>query len=161
MTTTSAAIGAAVAAEALAWINTPTVWNQSTKGRGTDCKGLLAGVARELELEEASSIYALEVSYREGRPVPVTRLKQGLRELFDVHPAGEPLRDGTVLLLKVGKPLRAQHLAIVVEGGTRAVHADGWTSKKVKSRDLALLLRACPLDSAFTWRARETVQSGD
>jgi cell wall-associated NlpC family hydrolase len=42
-------VGELVAAEALTWIGTPFVWGQSVKERGCDCKGLIAGVARELE----------------------------------------------------------------------------------------------------------------
>lgn len=142
------AIGAAVAAEALSWVDTPARWNQSQKGQGCDCKGLVQGVARELERPEAASFYGLFVHYRGDRQVPDALLRQGLGELFDRVEG--PLQDGDILLLKLRG--RAQHLAIVTGGGTRAVHADAWTSGRVRERRLEALLGKCPLHSAYRWR---------
>lgn len=149
-------IGAQVAAEALAWVDTPVRWNQSQKGVGCDCKGLVQGVARELGRPEAQSFHGLFVAYRRDRPVPVKLLKQGLAELLDrVECRPEDYlshaRDGDVLLIEVGG--RPQHLAIVAEGATRAVHADGWGAERVKSRNLEALLRARKLNSAWRWRS--------
>lgn len=142
--------GELIALEARQWINTPVIWGQTQKGRGCDCKGLVAGVFRELGRPEAESIYGLDCSYRPDRPVPTRLLKQGLEELFAKQPRGAVLEDGMILLLRVRG--RAQHLAIVTDGGTRAVHADGWGSKRVRDRRLEALLSMFPLDAAFAVR---------
>lgn len=106
----------AVADEALSWIGTPFRWQQSTKGEGADCKGLVAGVARELGRPEAESLEAqMAGEYRTGH-VPTRALRQGLARLFDKVVDMQP---GDILLLKVhDKP---QHLGIYVGGG-RMVH---------------------------------------
>lgn len=141
-------IGAAIAAEALTWLGTPARWNQSQKGLGCDCKGLVQGVARELGRPEAASFYGLFVHYRGDRPVPVTLLRQGLAELFDRVDGA--LQDGDILLLKMrGK---AQHLAIVTGGGAKAVHADAANGGRVRERRLEALLKVCPMASAWRWR---------
>jgi cell wall-associated NlpC family hydrolase len=140
--------GAAIAAEALTWVDTPARWNQSQKGHGCDCKGLVQGVAREVGRPEAQSFYGLFIHYRGDRPVPVALLRQGLAELFDK--VDGTLEDGDILLLRMrGK---AQHLAIVTGGGARAVHADAWGSGRVRERRLGALLQVCPLHSAWRWR---------
>jgi cell wall-associated NlpC family hydrolase len=144
--------GARVAEEARQWVETPFVWGQATKGRGCDCKGLVAGVARELELPEAESVYALWSTHRPDRPVPNDLLKEGLASLFDPVDVrgGELLEDGMVLLLQL--PNGSGHLAIVTENGTRAVHAQIEPNDKVKETSLRAMLKVCRLMSAWRWR---------
>jgi cell wall-associated NlpC family hydrolase len=140
------AIEQEIAAEAVAWIDTPFVWGQSQKGRGCDCKGLLAGVMRELGRPEAESIYATFGGYRVDRPVPSALLVEGMAALFDQVDEVAP---GRLLLLKFGG--HAGHLAIVTSEG-RAVHAFPGRSEKVCERDLAVLFHRYPLHSV--WRVR-------
>lgn len=145
------AFGSLVALEAKAHCGTPFRWQSSVKGVGCDCKGLVASVARELGRPEADSLYAISADYRIDRGVPTARLREGLAALFDrVDLAADALRDGDVLLLRLNGA--AQHLAIVTEGGARAVHAQIAPSDKVKETNLELLLKACPLHSAWRWR---------
>jgi len=97
-------IGARVAALAEEWIDVPFHW-QGTVRAGCDCKGLVAGIARELGRPEADSVEALAGDY--ATKVDVERLKAGLARLFDRVTERHP---GDVLLLRMGGA--AQHLAI-------------------------------------------------
>lgn len=137
------------AAEAREWIGTPFAWQQSVKGVGCDCKGLIRGVARELGLEEAECFYAQFSSYRPDRPVPSALLVEGMSKVFD---RADEKTIGDVLLLKVhGK---AAHLAIVT-GEDMAVHAHGaGQSERVKETRLAVLTRMFPVHSIWRWRCR-------
>jgi len=96
--------GEQVAALAEEWIDVPFKW-QGTVRKGCDCKGLIVGIARELNRPEAESLEALRGDY--GGVVPVHDLKAGLARLFDKADERQP---GDVLLLKMGG--LAQHLAI-------------------------------------------------
>lgn len=97
-------IGQRVAAQAEQWIGVPFHWQGRVRA-GCDCKGLLAGVARELGRPEADSLEALAGDY--GGKVDSARLKAGLARLFDRVPERQP---GAILLVRLaGKP---QHLAI-------------------------------------------------
>jgi cell wall-associated NlpC family hydrolase len=150
----------AVAAEALEWLGTPFKWGQSVKGEGCDCKGLIAGVARELGRTEGDSFYGLLRTYRVDRPVPAKTLLEGFEQLFDrVFLAGAPsqsnlalaeLAPGRLLLLNYGG--RPAHMAIYV-GNDRAVHAYPSVRSKVIERDLAVLFHRHPLHSIWRWRA--------
>lgn len=97
-----------IVAEARSWIGTPHVWQASAKGVGCDCKGLVWGVARELDLPEAASVHARICDY--GRAVPVDKLLAGLAETMDRRMKPEP---GDVLLLRIGQ--KPQHLAILTD----------------------------------------------
>lgn len=136
----------AIAAEALAWVDTPFVWGQSQKSVGCDCKGLVAGVFRELALPEADSFYAAFANYRADRPVPSSLLIEGFESLFD---RVQDMRPDDILLLNYsGKP---GHMAIYVGDG-RAVHAYHGHCGRVRERDLAVLFQKFPLHSI--WRCR-------
>src|SRR5687768_13422801 len=106
--------GELVATEAREWIGTPFAWQQSAKGKGCDCKGLLWGVARELGFPEAESLYAKVANYSPTRPVPSALLKEGFAAIFDPVASIEDARPGDILLLRttIGGP--AGHIAIVV-----------------------------------------------
>jgi cell wall-associated NlpC family hydrolase len=141
-------LGDSIAAEALQWVETPFKWGQAVKGEGCDCKGLIQGVARELDRPEADSFYATFSEYRVDRPVPSALLLEGFGKLFD---RAVKIMPGDVLLLKHGgKP---GHMAIAVDGD-RAVHAIPGTSARVRSRDLSVLLHKFPLHSV--WRFPRT-----
>lgn len=122
------------------WIGTPFTWGQSVKGRGCDCKGLVAGVARDCGRSEGNSIEALAQDYGEGRFKP-ERLKSGLRRLFDEVHAIEP---GDILLLVIGGA--PQHLALAVGNG-RIVHCYPSVGKVVK-----VPLGRRPVDSIWRWK---------
>lgn len=139
---------AEVVAEARAWIGTPVQWQQAVKGRGCDCRGLVAGVARALGLPEGEALPARVMDY--GRAVPVYRLNAGLVATFDRVPEMAP---GDVLLLRMGGT--AQHLGVFT--GPGVVHAYGRGQRHVLHRvietPLASALRAWPLDSIWRWRS--------
>lgn len=92
------------AAHAETWIDVPFRWQGCVRA-GCDCKGLLTGVAAELDFPEAQSLEALAGDY--GHVVPVARLRTGLARIFD---RVEDRLRGDVLLVKTGG--LAQHLAI-------------------------------------------------
>ncbi len=133
--------GADVVAEALTWLRTPFAWQASLKGVGADCKGLVWGVARELGLPEAASLYAGMSDY--GARVPIERLKAGLAATLTRVPSPAL---GDVLLMKVAG--RAQHLAIFAGGDV--VHTYSTGPRQVIATPSAVALRAWPLDSV--WR---------
>ena len=140
--------GELVAAEAREWIKTPFAWQQSQKGRGCDCKGLLWGVARELGFPEAESLYAKVADYSPDRPVPSALLKEGMAAIFD--PVGD-MRPGDVLLLRVTRRGPVGHIAIVSSDDS-AIHAQIGSKDWVKETKLRALLAVCPLVSIWRWR---------
>lgn len=138
--------GELVAAEAREWLGTPFRWQQSAKGKGCDCKGLLWGVARELGFPEAESLYAKVADYSPKRPVPSALLKEGFAAIFDQV---EEMQIGDVLLLQIaGKPA---HIAII-SGEGKAIHAQLGSKDWVKETSLRALLKKFPLDSVWRWR---------
>lgn len=138
--------GDEIVACARRWIGTPFAWGQSVRGAGCDCKGLVAGVARELGLPGADSFEAGFAGYAAHGRVPVDELKAGLEKLFD--PA-EHLLEGDVLLLRVAK--RAQHLAIYA-GGNRMIHTYSKGPERVIEVPMgSVWMRA--IDSVWRWRA--------
>lgn len=114
MTTTD--IGALIAATAEQWIGTPFHWQAQVQGVGCDCKGLVAGVARDCGRAEADELEALAADY--GPVVDIFRLRAGLNRLFD---RAATVRAGDVLLVRIGgKP---QHLAIAAPTRARPSRA--------------------------------------
>lgn len=137
-------LGDRVAAEARTWIGTPFHWQASLEGSGCDCKGLLWGIARELNRPEAASIYANMADY--GPRFDGKLLKEGIAALFNPAVGMKP---GDVLLCKWnGQP---GHIAIYV-GNERAVSAVPGAG--VKERPLRALFHKFPLDSVWRWRRR-------
>lgn len=108
--------GQRIAAAAEQWIGTPFHWQAQVRGAGCDCKGLVAGVARDCGRAEANDIEALAADY--GAVVDVHRLRAGLNRLFDKVAT---VRPGDVLLVRIGgKP---QHLAIAAPTKARPSRA--------------------------------------
>lgn len=141
----------AVVTEALSWIDTKFAWGQSCKKTATgpggcDCKGLIAGIARELGRPEGNSFEAsMAGEYR--RQVPTGALRRGLARLFDKT---EQMQLGDILLLKFSR--KAQHLAIYVGNG-RMVHTYGAVGQ-VRSSPLGKGPHSWrgAIDSIWTWR---------
>ncbi len=137
--------GHTVAAEAETWIDTPFVWQGRIKGAGVDCKGLIAGVAKECGRSEAESVEALAGDY--GDVIDANRLRAGLSRLFDR--ATEP-QAGDVLLIKTAG--KAQHLAIFApkgpSGGLRVIEAMHKGPGRVRPYRRSL----SEIDSVWRWR---------
>lgn len=141
--------GEAVWAAAQQWIGTPFHEQQSAKGQGCDCKGLLWGVARELGFPEAESFYAKFIDYDLGQKggIPTALLKEGMGSLFD---RADDFQTGDILLLRHVR--QAVHLAIVGPND-RAIHAAIGPSNMVKDTSLSrVLLKVYTLDSIWRWR---------
>lgn len=138
--------GDAIASVAEAWVDTPFRWQASVKGLGADCKGLVAGVARECGRPEAESVEALCGDY--GLKVPVARLRQGMARLFDRVPI-EDRQPGDVLLCKISGA--AQHLAICAPAPgkpDRAIEAMPSGPGRVRPANWP----AHRIDSVWRWR---------
>ncbi len=138
-------IGLAVAAQAEEWIDIPFRWQGAVRA-GCDCKGLVAGVARELNRPEADSVEALAGDY--GGKVDARRLKAGLARLF-VQVPKELRQPGDLLLCKYAGA--AQHLAIFTptdKRPNRAIEAMPSGPGKVRPADWSLHR----IDSVWRWR---------
>lgn len=137
-------IGHAIAAEAEQWIDTPFRWQGRIKGRGVDCKGLIAGVAAACGRPEAGSVEALAGDY--GKAVDARRLKAGLARLFDRVTERRP---GDVLLVRLGQ--KAQHLVIAAprpNQPTRVIEAMNVGPKKVRP----FRRSEAEIDSIWRWK---------
>ena len=119
-----------IAAAAREWIGTPFHWEASVKGVGCDCRGLLAGVARDCGRPEANEIEARVVGY--SRRIDEAALVAGLDRLFRSR-KGEP-KAGDVLAFRIRD--KVQHLGIMVTGG-RFVHAYSLDPRQVIETPLA------------------------
>lgn len=97
-------IGDEIAACAETWVGVPFVWQGRVRA-GVDCKGLIAGIARECGRPEGVSLYAVAGDYAYN--INAARLKAGLADLFDRVYQRHP---GDILLIRLGG--KAQHLAI-------------------------------------------------
>lgn len=131
-----------IAAEAETWIDTPFIWQGRVKGVGCDCKGLIAGVAKECGRPEADGLDMMAGDY--GAKVDVVRLKTALARLFDKVATPEA---GDVLLIKIGG--KAQHLAIFAplpENPMRIIEAMPSGPGRVRPS------RARGIDSVWRWR---------
>lgn len=137
-------LGLRVADEARTWIGTPFHWQASQKGAGCDCKGLVWGIARELDRPEAQSLYASMADY--GARFDGKLLKEGIARIF--KPATD-MQPGDVLLCKWnGQP---GHLAIYL-GNDRVISSIPGVG--VKERSLRALFHKFPLDSVWRWRRK-------
>ena len=131
-----------IVAEARSWAGPPFKWQQAAKGQGCDCKGLVAGVARNVGRPEGASVYALMTTeYR--RAVPADLLRKGLSDLLDEVTDMQP---GDVLLMQVGG--KAQHLGIYTGEG-RMIHTYAKGPRRVIEVPLDPLW---PVVAIFRWR---------
>ncbi len=129
-----------IAAEARTWVGTPAVWQGRIKGVGTDCKGLVAGVAAACGRPEADSVEALAGDY--GFKVDPMRLLGGVRRLFSPIAAVVP---GAVLVIRLSG--RAVHLGIALDA-ERLVHCYVRGPRCVIEGRIAGL----EVDSVWGWR---------
>lgn len=136
-----------IAEIALTWVGTPFRWQGRVKGVGCDCKGLIAGVAKEAGRPEADSIYALAGDYRR---VDEKRLMAGLESLFD---RVTEVQADDILLIKVGG--KAQHLAIVTKAengrAKRMVHCYQTGPQKVIDVPVGTITQSL-IAAAYRWR---------
>lgn len=113
-------LGARVVARAMDWVDTPFEPQQSCRGAGCDCKGLIVGVARECGLPAAHSPFALINDYQR---VDSGLLRRGLEATMDLVAQRRPglfLGDadalpGDLLLIDLKDErgrMKPQHLAI-------------------------------------------------
>jgi cell wall-associated NlpC family hydrolase len=128
------------------WEGTPHHKQASVRGVGADCKGHIYGVARDAGLPAASAWYAKVADY--GDYVPVELLREGLQACFD-KVEGDPL-PGDVLLLKVGRPIRPQHLAIYMGDG-KMQHATMTGPERVITVPMGRVWLE-RLDSVWRWK---------
>ena len=112
--------GARVAAVARRWIGTPYVHQQSLRGIGCDCLGLLRGVWRELNGTEPERPPAYTPFWAEetGRE---TMLEAARRHLVPA-PEGAEITEGDVLLFRYRRHLPARHAGIAT-GPDAMIHA--------------------------------------
>jgi cell wall-associated NlpC family hydrolase len=132
---------AQIVEEAMTWCGTPFIWGQATKGRGCDCKGLIYGIARELDLPEAKGALAQFKAYRTANS---DLLLEGLAA--SLVPTEDP-QPGDVACLIIGEPPKPQHLAILVED-RRILHCYGRNLDRVV---LVPLGNSRPIHSWWTW----------
>lgn len=113
-----------IAAAARAWKDTPFHWEQSLKGVGVDCRGLLTGVARDCGRLEAETVEANLVGY--SRRINEAELLAGLDRVFKRRRTMKPI-PGDVLAFRIRD--KAQHLGICT--GDRFIHAVSNGPRKV------------------------------
>jgi NlpC/P60 family putative phage cell wall peptidase len=124
-----------IVAEARAWIGTRYQHQACLKGVATDCIGLIAGVARELELPEAAAYLATPEFRHYGRLPDPKMLLRACAQFLERKETPEP---GDVLLMSfTGEP---SHFAIFT--GDSIIHA--WTQRR----------KVCEHTLDDTWLAR-------
>ena len=120
---------AAIVAEARTWLGTPFSHQASLRGVGTDCVGLVFGVARSLGLPDAAR-FAASARYTGYSRQPDGRtLVSGCAEFLDPIPLNT-VQPGDILLLHFGHD--PMHLSLVTETDPlRVIHALGVTTHNV------------------------------
>ena len=136
--------GTDIVREARSWIGTPFRWQASVRGVGCDCKGLVYGVARELQMPEACSLHARMADYR--TVVDEKLLRQGIEANFVQIETPEA---GDVLLLRLGR--RVQHLAIY-SGFGHMIHTYSGGPDRVVESEMGRAWGNA-LDSAWRWKS--------
>lgn len=136
--------GDTIVREGREWIGTPFRWQASVKGVGCDCKGLIYGVARELELPEAASLHARMADYR--IVVDTKLLREGIAANF--VEVDEPMA-GDVLLLRLGR--RVQHLGIY-SGFGHMIHTYSGGPDRVVESEMGKAWGNA-LDSVWRWKS--------
>lgn len=128
-------------AEARSWIGTPFRHQAQLKGQGCDCKGLIVGVAAQLEMPEALCLAARVRNYStgfKGREL-LAGLAASLDRVADAQPAD-------VLAILFGRDPYPRHLAILTRPGW-IVHAYGGGVRKVAEVPLGVYR----VHSRWTW----------
>ncbi len=118
------------------------MWQQSVRGRGCDCRGLIIGIAREVGLPEASSLIARRRNY--GHDFTPGEMIAGLEAAMRRIKVAQP---GDILAIEIGKPPMPRHLAMLTEPG-RLIHSYGGGLSKVVEVPLGHSRR---IHSIWTW----------
>ena len=110
---------AAVVAEARRWIGTPYVDQQTVRGAGCDCLGLVRGVWRAVVGPEPTEVPPYTRDWGETGPVEVM-MAGALEWMVQVHlpEAGA----GAVVLFRMRSGAIAKHCGILTSAGTM-IHA--------------------------------------
>lgn len=113
--------GVDIVAEARQWIDTPWHHNQSTKGVGRDCIGLLVGVARPFGLADDWTRHGGEFHAYAEDPDP-KKLLRAVAQFFD-QISVQQARPGDILLFRL--VVHPKHFGIIVSTEPRItiVHA--------------------------------------
>jgi len=119
---------AAIVTEARRWLGTPWKHQASLRGVGTDCIGLVAGVARELGMDAAEAFERAREYHGYGREPDPRLIALGCASFLD--PADAPARAGDVLVLRFRT--EPQHFALVTERGI--IHAYAQARRVVEHR---------------------------
>lgn len=110
----SVELRAAIVAEARTWLHTPYHHQQSAKGAGCDCLGLVRGVYRAVIGPEPAPLPAYTPDWAEtaGEETLLAACKAYLREI-EQHEA----LPGDVVLFRLVAGAPAKHVGIISEGG--------------------------------------------
>ena len=111
-----AALDQAVVQAARGWLGTPYHHQQSTKGVGVDCLGLVRGVWREVVGAEAEAIPGYSASWKTGGAEVL------LPALHRHMEPAEGIGAGRVLAFRYRHGLPVSHLAIATGAGSM-IHA--------------------------------------
>ncbi|MBW6505586.1 MAG: peptidase [Rhodobacteraceae bacterium] len=128
--------GARVVAAAREWIGTPYCHQQSTKGAGCDCLGLLRGVWREVRGAEPESVPPYSPDWSEA--ARDERLWCAAARHLLAVPGGAPLQPGDVILFRMRAGAVAKHLGIVAEAGAAPTFVHAYTGHGVVESPLAV-----------------------
>lgn len=124
-----------VVATARGWVGTPYVHQQSRRGAGCDCLGLLRGVWREVLGAEPEPVPAYSRDWSE--PQGDERLWQAAaRHLVSKEPMQAAA--GDVLLFRMRDGSVAKHLGVQAETGARASFVHAYTGHGVIESPLSL-----------------------
>lgn len=129
---TDAPSAEAIIAAARGWIGTPYVHQQSVKGAGCDCLGLLRGVWRELQGAEPEVVPAYSPDWAEAKG------EETLRDALARHlVAIEPSRimPGDALLFRMRHNGPAKHCGILAEKPGRLTLIHARQNKRVNEED--------------------------
>lgn len=143
MSVTATITRADIVAEARRWEGTPHVWQQSRRGKGCDCFGLIFGIARELGMAEARNPIIIAPTYRKDfkGEVMLAQLRAVLVE------TREPLPGDILALRLLPSDTTPRHLAMLLDDG-RIIHSYG---RGVGRAIIAALGKSRPVHSWWTW----------
>lgn len=127
--------GEDIVAEARTWIGTPWRHQGRLKGVGTDCLGLVGGIAVNLGLFPSETWTTDPVFAGYGRIPMSDRLLDGCGRYLDSVPKAN-VRLGDILLMSFSKAERPQHFAVVsrLEPRLYIIHAYAQHRKVVESQ---------------------------
>ena len=124
-----------VVAAARGWIGTPYVHQQSRRGAGCDCLGLLRGVWREVQGSEPERVPAYSRDWSE--PQGEERLWQAAaRHLVTKEVSDEAV--GDVILFRMRDGSVAKHLGVQAETGEKPSFVHAYTGHGVIESPLSL-----------------------